>query len=333
MIVVTGGAGFIGSAIIWRLNCLGREDIIVVDHLGCNDKWKNLSPLKFEDYIEKDEFLELALAGKFRNNGKGSGRIEAVIHMGACSSTTETDASFLIKNNFEYTKRLALFSVETGARFVYASSAATYGDGGFGFSDDEGGLSQLRPLNMYGYSKQLFDLWAYRQGLFDRIAGLKFFNVFGPNEYHKGDMRSLALKGFEQISSTGALRLFKSYRSEYADGEQLRDFLYVKDAVDMTLHFLNNRTANGIYNIGSGKANSWNRLAASLFDALGKPQSIEYVDMPASIREKYQYYTSADISKIRNTGYAGRITPIEEAVDDYVKNYLSKAKRLGEQPE
>jgi ADP-L-glycero-D-manno-heptose 6-epimerase len=332
MITVTGGAGFIGSALIWRLNQLDMEDILVVDHLGTGEKWKNLVPLRFRDYLEKDEFLRLIGHGRLpivsANEKNG---IDAIIHLGACSSTTEQDASYLVKNNFEYTKQLALFAMENGIRFIYASSAATYGDGAVGFSDDEGKLNGLRPLNMYGYSKQLFDVWAKTNGLLDKIVGLKYFNVFGPNEYHKADMRSLVVKAYEQVVSTGKIRLFKSHRNDYADGEQKRDFLYVKDAVDMTLHFLNNRHINGIFNIGGGEANTWIRLASAIFRSVGKPERIEYIDMPEMIREKYQYYTRADITNLKRAGYDKPLKPLEEAVEDYVANYLVPRKRLGEE--
>jgi ADP-L-glycero-D-manno-heptose 6-epimerase len=331
MIIVTGGAGFIGSAVIWRLNQLGREDILIVDHLGSGEKWKNLVPLRFRDYLEKDEFLRLIDHDSLPIPAeKGNKGIDAIIHLGACSSTTEQDASYLVKNNFEYTKQLAQFAVENGIRFLYASSAATYGDGAKGFSDNEGVLHELRPLNMYGYSKQLFDMWARAKGLLDRIVGLKYFNVFGPNEYHKADMRSLVVKAYEQVVSTGKIRLFKSHRNDYADGEQKRDFLYVKDAVEMTLHFLDNRNANGIFNIGGGRANTWNSLAAAIFKSLGKQERIEYIDMPETIRDKYQYYTCADITSLRRAGYDKQPTPLEKAVGEYVSEYLVPRKRLGE---
>jgi ADP-L-glycero-D-manno-heptose 6-epimerase len=332
VIIVTGGAGFIGSAVIWRLNQLGREDILIVDHLGSGEKWKNLVPLRFRDYLEKDEFLRLIDHDSLPIPAeKGNKGIDAIIHLGACSSTTEQDASYLVKNNFEYTKQLAQFAVENGIRFIYASSAATYGDGAKGFSDNEGVLHELRPLNMYGYSKQLFDMWARAKGLLDRIVGLKYFNVFGPNEYHKADMRSLVVKAYEQVVSTGKIRLFKSHRNDYADGEQKRDFLYVKDAVEMTLHFLDNRNANGIFNIGSGQANTWNSLATAIFASLGKQERIEYVDMPETIRDKYQYYTCADITSLRRAGYDKQPTPLEKAVGEYVSEYLVPRKRLGEE--
>lgn len=329
MIIVTGGAGLIGSAVVHGLNLRGRDDILVVDHLGTTQKWRNLAPLKFRDYLEKDAFEVLL------DNGGLLSRLgfplEAIIHLGACSATTELDATYLIKNNFEYSRKLALFALEQGARFIYASSAATYGDGELGFSDDEALLPSLRPMNMYGYSKQLFDLWALRQGLLDRIVGLKYYNVFGPNEQHKGEMRSLVQKAFEQISATGSLKLFKSHRPDYADGEQVRDFVYVKDAAAMTLHFLDNRGAGGIFNVGGGSTASWNRLAAAVFNAMDRPCRIEYIDMPESIRNTYQYHTCAETEKIRKTGYLAPTMTLEDAVSDYIRTYLMQGRHLGDE--
>ena len=329
MIIVTGGAGLIGSAVIQRLNQIGREDILVVDHLGLTDKWRNLSPLRFMDYLEKDTFEKMLGSGSMADRLPG-GKLDAVIHLGACSATTEPDATYLINNNFEYSRKLALAALAADARFIYASSAATYGDGENGFADDEEQLPLLRPMNMYGYSKQLFDLWALRQGLLDKIVGIKYFNVYGPNEQHKGEMRSLVLKAYEQIGATGTLRLFKSHRPEYGDGEQLRDFVYVKDAAAMTLHFLSNSRAGGIFNVGGGTTVSWNRLAKAVFDAMDRPVSIDYIDMPESIRNTYQYRTCADTSKIRAAGYSDQVSSVEEAVEDYIRNYLVPGKRLGD---
>jgi ADP-L-glycero-D-manno-heptose 6-epimerase len=218
MIIVTGGAGLIGSAVVQHLNACGREDILIVDHLDHSDKWRNLSPLRFMDYLEKDAFERLLDDGTLSGRLPCGSTLEAVIHLGACSATTEPDATYLIRNNFEYSRKLALTALAAGARFIYASSAATYGDGEHGFVDDDNGLPLLRPMNMYGYSKQLFDLWALRRGILDQIVGIKYFNVYGPNEQHKGEMRSLVLKAYEQIGATGALRLFKSHRPEYVDG-------------------------------------------------------------------------------------------------------------------
>lgn len=327
MIIVTGGAGLIGSAVVWQLNEQGRDDIVIVDHLGSSDKWRNLAALRFLDYVEKDRFLPL-LEGPM-----DSEPVEAIIHLGACSSTTERDVSYLVENNFEYSKRLARFAMRRGARFIYASSAATYGDGSLGFSDDEGMLSRLRPLNAYGYSKQLFDLWLQRNGFLGKVVGLKYFNVFGPNEHHKGEMRSVVLKAFEQIMDSGGMTLFRSHHPDYADGEQLRDFVYVKDAAAITLFFMDKTTANGIFNVGTGTARSWNDLAAALFSALGRQPNIDYVDMPEQIRSRYQYHTCADPAKLRTAGNSGSGTSLEGSISDYVKNYLLSARFLGDEVE
>jgi len=324
MIVVTGGAGFIGSAMITALNKRAISDILVVDELGSDEKWRNLQNLSFADYIEKDDFLELVIEDKL------TACIEAIFHLGACTSTTETNASYLIKNNYEYSKLLAQWATKANIRFIYASSAATYGDGSAGFSDDEDKIDELRPLNIYGYSKHIFDLWARRTGLLKRIVGLKYFNVFGPNEYHKADMRSFVIKAFEQIQTTGKVRLFKSYKPEYADGEQLRDFIYVKDAVDMTLFFLDNPKKAGLFNIGTGKARTWNDLVKAVFAAIGKEPKIEYIEMPEAIRNQYQYFTQADMAKLRKAGYKKQTTSLENAIKNYVQSYLQKNVYLGE---
>jgi len=322
MIVVTGGAGFIGSALIAALNSRELSDILVVDEMGTDEKWKNLRNLLFADYVEKEDFLEMVLSKKLPS------RIQAVFHIGACSDTTETEASYLIKNNYEYTKLLAQWASSNDIRFIYASSAATYGDGSAGFGDNEDRLEDLRALNMYGYSKQLFDLWAKRTGMLERIAGLKYFNVFGPNEYHKGQMRSFVLKAFEQIQERAGVELFKSHNPDYADGEYKRDFLYIKDAVQMTLFFLDNPKISGIFNIGAGKARTWNDMVKAVFAAMGKKPNIKYIKMPEQLRNQYQYFTEADITKLREAGYEKRITPLENAIEDYVKNYLLKRSHL-----
>ncbi len=318
MIIVTGGAGFIGSALIAELNARQITDILVVDQLGTSGKWKNLRNLSFADYVEKTDLLEMVIAGKLDSP------VEAVFHLGACSDTTEPDASYLIKNNYEYTKLLAQWATNANIRFIYASSAATYGDGSAGFRDDEENIETLCPLNMYGYSKHAFDLWARRAGLLKRIVGLKYFNVFGPNEYHKGHMRSFIVKAFEQINAEGTVRLFKSHEPDYADGEQVRDFVYIKDAVDMTLYFFDNPQLSGLYNIGTGEARTWNDLVAAVFVAMRKKPNIKYIDMPDSIRNQYQYFTQADISKLRTAGYDKQTTPLEDAIKDYVQNYLQE---------
>ena len=318
MIVVTGGAGFIGSAIIAALNKRGITDILVVDELACDQKWKNLRNLAFADYLEKGDFLKMVTENKIDSN------IKAVFHMGACSSTTETNASYLIKNNYEYSKLLAQWTTDADIRFIYASSAATYGDGAEGFSDNEEQIYILRPLNMYGYSKQLLDFWAHQTGLLKKTVGLKYFNVFGPNEYHKADMRSFILKAFEQINAKGKVGLFKSCDPQYSDGEYVRDFIYVKDAVDMTLFFLDNPKINGLFNIGTGKARSWNDMVKAVFAAMDKKPNIEYIDMPDSIRNQYQYFTQADMKKLHKAGYNKDTTTLEEAIKDYIQNYLQK---------
>ncbi|MFO1450580.1 MAG: ADP-glyceromanno-heptose 6-epimerase [Opitutaceae bacterium] len=325
-ILVTGGAGFIGSALVWALNARGFHKIVITDILGSDEKWKNLVPLRFADYVEGGEFRS-----RLAQNSESFGRFSAVFHLGACSATTEKNASYLADNNFAYTKQLARWSIETGARFIYASSAATYGDGAQGMEDRNPDLERLRPLNMYGYSKHLFDLWAKNEGLIDRIVGVKYFNVFGPNEDHKADMRSLVNKAFQQIVATGKVQLFRSHRPDFRDGEQMRDFLYVKDAVEMTLHFAESPMhPGGLFNLGSGEANTWITLTQAIFKALGREPAIEFVDMPEVLRGKYQYFTKADISKLRETGYARPMTPLAEAVRDYVQNYLVPGKKLGD---
>jgi ADP-L-glycero-D-manno-heptose 6-epimerase len=324
MIVVTGGAGFIGSAIVQKLNQRGVSNILVVDDLDHEEKENNVAAEKYADLQGKTAFLKAIQSRSLTSP------ITAIIHMGACSSTTETNQEFLTKNNFEYTRHLAEFCLEQGIRFIYASSAATYGDGAYGYRDDETRLDALHPLNLYGESKQRFDLWAREQNAFNKIVGLKYFNVYGPNEYHKGDMQSLVRKGFFQIQETGKIRLFKSYKPEYADGGQERDFLYIKDAVAMTLFFLDRPEVGGLFNVGSGTARNWNHLAQALFSALGKEPNIEYIDMPTSIRDQYQYHTQAEMGKIRTAGYDAAITSLEDGIHDYVQNYLLPGKRLGE---
>jgi ADP-L-glycero-D-manno-heptose 6-epimerase len=324
-ILVTGGAGFIGSALVWALNQRGHENILIADFLGTSTKWRNLAPLRFADYLEADDLLEAV-----ERNDNRLHPVDAVFHLGACSSTTETDAAYLIRNNFEYTKTLAEWALRRNSRFVYASSAATYGALETGLTELRD-LTTLRPLNQYGYSKHLFDLYAARRGYLDRLIGLKYFNVYGPNEQHKGDMRSMVLKAFEQILTSGSVGLFKSYRPEFGDGEQLRDFLYVKDAVDITLHLAEQRTSAGLFNVGSGQAHTWKQLATAVFEAMERPPSIDFIEMPDELRGRYQYSTLATIDRLRGTGYTREPTPLRDAVADYVRGYLLPDRRLGDE--
>ncbi len=311
-IVVTGGAGFIGINVVRRLNELGEDRIIIVDHLGDNPiKWKNLLFARFLDYIEREDFL-LAIRNKQFTE------VSAIIHLGACSNTLVKDLSYLYQVNFNYTKELALFCLQHGVRFIYASSAATYGDGSLGFNDDHELIPKLKPLNPYGFSKQIFDLWAYMNGYLDKIVGLKYFNVFGEYEFHKGEMRSVALKAYEQIKNKGKVRLFKSYHPKFPDGGQCRDFIYVKDAVETTLFFLEHPNINGIFNVGTGQARSFNDLVLALFKALNLAPQIEYIEMPENLQRQYQYFTQANIKKLRDAGYRKPITPLEEAIENYV---------------
>jgi ADP-L-glycero-D-manno-heptose 6-epimerase len=325
-ILVTGGAGFIGSALIHKLNERGQDNILVADFLGQDEKWRNLVPLRYADYIEADVLLE-----NIRTRTDFLKDFSHVYHLGACSATTERDARHLVRNNFGFTQSLAESALQAGARFVYASSAATYGDGSQGMDDQLEGLHTLRPLNMYGYSKHMFDCWAQRSGVLGQIVGLKYFNVFGPNEAHKGDMRSLVAKAYEQVCEKGVINLFKSDHPDYADGEQMRDFLYVKDAVAMTLHLGDSSSAGGLYNLGSGEANTWLTLATSIFKALRLEPNINFIEMPEHLKAKYQYYTCADISKLCSTGYCNQVTPLPDAVEDYVRNYLVSDRRLGDE--
>ncbi|MDB5106230.1 MAG: ADP-L-glycero-D-manno-heptose-6-epimerase [Fibrobacteres bacterium] len=324
IIIITGAAGFIGSALAWRLNQQGENNLLLVDELGKSSKWKNLVPIAYHDYMDKADFIAAVSGGRLDTM-----EIRAVLHMGACSSTTETDAAYLAKNNFEYSKILADWCLRRSIRFVYASSAATYGDGKQGYRDDHVLLPALRPLNPYGYSKHMFDLWNLKRGHLDRVVGLKFFNVFGPNEYHKEDMRSMVVKAFEQIKDSGRVKLFKSHRTDYRDGQQLRDFLYVKDAIDMTLFFLDPSRPGGIYNVGTGQTRSWMDLATALFRTLGREPKVDFIPMPESIRDKYQYQTKAELSKIRAIGYDAPILSLEEGIQDYVPYLEGGFKNLG----
>lgn len=316
MYIVTGGAGMIGSAIIWELNRQGIDDILVVDNLASTEKWKNLVPLRYRDYLHRDTFMERVRQGSWPDD------VQAVIHMGACSSTTERNADFLMANNFHYSRDLCWATLNKGAHFIVASSAATYGDGSMGFSNDLDLSRKLRPLNMYGYSKKLFDTWAMDEDMLRRIVSLKFFNVYGPNEYHKDDMRSVVCKAVPQIQETGKLRLFRSDRPDYADGGQMRDFVYVKDCAALIWWFLQNRDVNGLFNVGTGQARSWNDLATAVFTAMGRPANIEYMDMPDTLKGKYQYFTQADMSWMQRENCPFAFRSLEDGVRDYVCDYL-----------
>lgn len=326
-VIVTGAAGLIGSALVRHLNLENHDDIVLVDRLGTSEKWRHLVPLRFADYLDAEEFFARIAAqpGAF-------GEVATVFHLGACSSTTERDASYLIANNVRRSQEIARWALARGARFVYASSAATYGAREHDMREDLDPHA-LRPLNMYGYSKHLFDLWMRRENMLADAVAIKYFNVFGPNEDHKGTMRSVVAKAYEQIRDRGTIELFKSYRPGIADGEQTRDFLYVKDAAAITAFLARTCRAGGIYNVGAGVDRTWNDLARAVFDALGLPPKIEYVDMPEVLRGKYQYRTVATIDRLRDAGYVQPITPLETAVSDYVRNYLATGTVLGAESE
>ncbi|HJD96190.1 ADP-glyceromanno-heptose 6-epimerase [Mailhella massiliensis] len=316
MIIVTGGAGLIGANMIWELNRQGEDDILVVDNLASTEKWKNLSHLRYSNYMHRDRFLEELRSGK-----KLEG-VDCVIHMGACSSTTERNADFLMENNFHYTVELCLASLEAGARFITASSAATYGDGELGFSDSLDIMPKLRPLNMYGYSKKLFDMWCLRHKLLGEVVNLKFFNVYGPDEYHKGSMMSMVCRAVPQVKETGKIRLFKSDNPHYGDGESVRDFVYSKDCAALMCWFMETPSCNGIFNVGTGRARSWNDLAKAVFSSMDREENIEYFDMPEHLKGKYQYFTEADMSWLERENCPVKFHSLEEGVDDYVRNYL-----------
>jgi ADP-L-glycero-D-manno-heptose 6-epimerase len=322
-VLVTGAAGLIGSALLWQLNREGIDDAIAVDRLGTGEKWRHLVPLRFSDYCEAEPFYE-----RIARDPDAFGRISTVYHLGACSATTERDAAYLIRNNVGVSQGLARWALARGARFIYASSAATYGAREVDLREDLDPHG-LRPLNMYGYSKHLFDQWARREGILERAVGLKYFNVFGPNEDHKGEMRSVVAKAHEQIARDGKIQLFASYRPGTPDGEQTRDFLYVKDAVAITTFLGRTPTATGLFNVGAGQARTWNDLARAIFAALDRPPRIEYIPMPEALREKYQYRTQATIDRLRGAGFTAPISSLEDGVADYVRNYLATRTLLG----
>lgn len=316
MIIVTGGAGFIGSCVVRSLNEAGRSDIVIVDNISETDKWMNMRNKKYIKYVHKSRFLEELPT--YEN-------VEAIVHMGAQSSTTERDFDYLWENNFEYTKALWNYCAEKHISFIYASSAATYGEGSLGFNDRMD-IDKLLPLNGYGYSKQLFDLWVKHQAKSfpAQYCGLKFFNVYGPNEYFKGSMASMVFHGFNQIKETGKVKLFKSCNPNYADGGQLRDFVYVKDICKVIMWLLVNKHVSGLFNVGTGRAQSFAELAEATFHALDLEPNIEYIDMPEKLRGKYQYYTKAEMSKLYDAGYPYDFADVENGVRDYVQSHLAQ---------
>jgi ADP-L-glycero-D-manno-heptose 6-epimerase len=322
--LVTGGAGFIGSNIVARLAADWALDVVVCDWLGAaqDGKWRNLAGRPIGDFTAPERLFEW-LGGHVHD-------VEVVIHMGAISSTTEPDADRIIQTNFVLSRDLYRWCAEHGRRFIYASSAATYGDGALGFEDDNGldAMAALRPLNAYGWSKALFDLYAVRQAARGMAppqwAGLKFFNVYGPNEDHKGPMKSVAAQIWPDVAHGRQVRLFKSYKSGVADGGQLRDFVYVRDAVDVVEWLVNRPDVNGVYNLGSGRARSFRELAQAVFAAADAEPRIDYVPMPLALRDRYQYFTEARLERLRAAGYEGQFTSLEDGVADYVHGYLAQ---------
>lgn len=326
MIVVTGGAGFIGSAVVWALNARGREDIIIVDEIDDDEKEHNVGHLRHDQLIGIADFRQQLLAGELDGEG-----IEAIIHLGACSSTTEKNWDYLLDNNVEYSKDIIRWCADRGVRCVYASSAATYGDGSNGYKDDHALFNDLEPLNLYGKSKLDVDIWARDGGYLDSVVGLRYFNVFGPNEWHKGTMKSVIALKYPDVAGGKPITLFKSYKDKYGDGEQQRDFIYVKDAVRATLFFLDTPEANGIYNVGTGIARSWLDVARALFAAADKPEKIEFIDMPDGLKDQYQYFTQADVSKLASAGFdISKNYSLDDAIREYVQDYLAPHIHLGE---
>ena len=318
MIILTGGAGFVGSCFLWKLNQEGIKDVLVVDHLDDSEKWKNLVGKSYYDYIQKSDFFNAVISRQVP-------KPQAIVHLGACSSTIFPDANYYIKNNYEYSKVLALWAFELGIPFIYASSAATYGDGEFGYDDDISKLINLSPLNMYGFSKHMFDLWLLNNNYINKVAGIKFFNVFGPNEYHKGDMRSVVCKSYDEVANKGFIKLFRSYNENYSDGEQRRDFIYIKDAIDAIYFLFKNPSKTGMFNLGTGKSRTWNDMAKSMFATVGKKENIEYVNMPDFLKQKYQYFTQAKMDNLRKAGYNKSFMELEDSVKDYCFYLKSKS--------
>jgi ADP-L-glycero-D-manno-heptose 6-epimerase len=325
MLLVTGGAGFIGSNVVASLNEAGRTDIVVNDVLGKDGKWRNLQKRQLADFVPPADLMHW-LQGR---------KLDAVIHLGAISETTARDGDAVIETNFRFSLALLDWCTATGTPFIYASSAATYGNGEEGFSDDwqPAALRRLRPMNLYGWSKQLFDLAVVdrvnkRQKLPPQWAGLKFFNVFGPNEYHKGEMMSLVAKRFDEAKGGKPVRLFKSHRPGVEDGDQRRDFIFVDDAVAVVTWLLATPSISGIFNVGTGKARSFRDLISAMFTALGRAPNIEYIAMPETIRDSYQYFTEASVDNLRRAGYNAGFTSIEDGVKRYVGAFLNQPDRF-----
>jgi ADP-L-glycero-D-manno-heptose 6-epimerase len=321
MILVTGAAGFIGSVIVHELNTRGEEDLLLCDHFENGDKWKNLRGLKFDSFVTVENLFAHPI-------WKKPGGLKAIYHMGACSDTTEHNMDFLYQNNTEFTNRLLTLAAAKNIPIVYASSAATYGAGEQGYSDDHKGVAKLRPLNKYGYSKQLSDEWILKQTKKPKVwFGVKFFNVFGPQEYHKGKMSSVVYQSYNQIKDVGEVKLFKSHRPEYKDGEQLRDFVYVKDVVRAMIELIaagkKKPALSGIYNLGTGEARSFHDLVKATFAGMGRAPQIKFIDMPQELRNQYQYFTQADMTKLKKALPKFKFMKLEDAVVDYVKLHLS----------
>jgi len=322
MILITGANGFIGSALVWSLNQRGREDLILCDKKEKLNQRPNLKSAKYFTFLDVSELFFMLQSQPWAK------KIDTVLHIGACADTTEMDVDYLRETNVVFSQKLCDWSLAQGARFIYASSAAVYGEGELGFSDEDYLTPRLKPLNPYGRSKWEVDMWVLDKNLIDQVVGLRFFNVFGPNEYHKGAMASVIFRAFPMARDKGKVRLFKSHKEGFGDGEQKRDFIYVKDVIRIVEFFMEHSQAHGIFNVGTGNPSSFNQLATHLLNALGKKPIIEYFDMPEELQPKYQYFTQATINRLKKSGYKETFTPFDTAVTDYVKRYLTPGKVL-----